>query len=80
MEHINPELAENVKVQAKDANYNADMIEWVLKTGKRMDEKEDIITKQATSLSEKEAIFEEQLGIIEALKARLNAYGIPYTE
>jgi len=80
LEHTNPEQAENVKAQAKDANYNADMIEWVLNTEKRMDEKEEIIAKQATSLSEKEAIIEEQLRIIEALKARLNAYGIPYTE
>lgn len=79
-EYTNPELAEKAKFNAKDANYNADMIEWVLKKEKELDEKEAIIAEQASALSEKMVTIEEQSYIIEALKARLNAYGIPYTE
>ena len=79
-EHTNPELAENAKSNAKEANFNADTLEWILKKEKEIDEKDDIIAEQTSALSEKENTIEEQSYIIQALKARLNAYGIPYTE
>ena len=80
LEHANPELAEKAKENAKKANYDANMIEWVLKKDKTLDEKEDIIAEQAISLSGKETIIKEKSCIIEALKSQLNAYGIPYND